>query len=50
VLVPPNNHGGLGRAAYPAELIGKREGAALTGRLRHCRAAWDVAMSARNLD
>jgi hypothetical protein len=47
VLVRPGGHGSLPRQAYPPELIGPREGAALKGVLRHCRSAWDVAMAAR---
>jgi hypothetical protein len=48
VLVPPGGHGSLPAEAYPPELIGPREGRALSGKLRHCRSAWDVAMRVRN--
>ena len=49
-LVPPGRHGraaeGYGRAgllgAYPDGLVGARETSG-TGRLRHARAAWDLA-------
>lgn len=47
VVVPPGGHGSGPAGAYPPELIGPREGKALTGRLRHCRSAWDVAGAAR---
>jgi len=49
VLVPPGGHGSLPAEAYPSELIGPREGKALSGRLRHCRSAWDVACATRKL-
>lgn len=47
ILVPPAKHGGKPMAAYPDVLVGPRESAAGTGRLRHCRSAYDVALSAR---
>ena len=46
VSVPPGGHGTAPRSTYPPELIGAREGPKLTGRLRHCRSAWDVAGAA----
>lgn len=53
LLVPPDRHGraaeGYGRtgllAAYPDALVGPQETSG-TGRLRHVRAAWDVAAAA----
>lgn len=41
-MVRPNNHGGDPLAAYPPELVGSREKVG-TGKLRHVRAAYDIA-------
>lgn len=42
MVVPPAGHGSGPLMAYPAELVGPNEPAG-TGRLKHCRSAWDVA-------
>ena len=42
IVVPPGRHGSAPLKSYPAELVGARE-AKGTGRLRHCRSAWDIA-------
>lgn len=59
VLVRPGGHGKVPedlprgrhldawmRNEYPAELLPDKDGAAYTDRLRHCRAAWDLAKAA----
>lgn len=43
-LVNPS-HIATGQLGYPQALIGKREGPKLTGKLRHCRSAWDVVLT-----
>lgn len=48
VIVPPGGHGSLPLTAYPAELVGPRERTG-SGRLRHCRSAYDVIVHARRL-
>lgn len=45
VMVPPGGHGSNPLATYPTELVGPNEPKG-TGRLRHARSAWDVAMAA----
>ncbi len=47
MIVPPGGHGKAGRIGYPAALWGKTEGDAGTGKLRHVRAAFDIAGWAR---
>lgn len=49
VVVPAGGNGSGPKAAYPDELWGVREGPAGTGRLRHCRSAFDVAGAAVKL-
>jgi hypothetical protein len=46
VVVPPSRNGKAPRQLYPEALWGEREGDAGTGKLRHCRSAWDVAGAA----
>lgn len=48
VLVAPGGHGSGPLATYPAELVGEREQVG-TGRLRHLRSAWDIAITAERL-
>jgi hypothetical protein len=45
-VVRPRGNGAAPREAYPAVLWGVREGPAGTGKLRHCRSAYDVAQAA----
>lgn len=45
VLVPPANHGGDLLLAYPKELVAQNERKG-TGKRRHARSAYDVALSA----
>jgi len=44
VLIAPGNHGGNPLGAYPKQLRSPREKRG-AGKLRHCRSAWDVAMT-----
>lgn len=46
VVVPPGGHGSGPLAAYPPELVGPREKAG-TGKRRHVRSAYDVALAGR---
>lgn len=48
LLVPPGGHGAAPLQVYPKGLVGVRELKG-TGRLRHGRAAWDVAGYAATL-
>lgn len=46
-MVRPYKHGGMYAEWYPDELIGPREDRRkLTGKLRHCRSAYDVGCAA----
>jgi hypothetical protein len=46
--VPPGGHGSGPLTAYPQGLRGEQEKIG-TGKLRHCRSAWDIAGTARTL-
>jgi hypothetical protein len=47
IEIPPGGNGSGLLACYPRELVGPRErGLTGTGRLRHCRSAWDAAAQA----
>lgn len=46
MVIPPARHGTGPRQAYPDQLWSPREHVG-QGELRHCRAAWDVALAAR---
>lgn len=46
LVIPPGKNGKGPRRNYPAALWGAREEKG-TGRLRHCRSAWDVALQVR---
>ena len=48
LLVPPGDNGSAPLQTYPSELVGKRERSG-AGVLRHCRSAWDVARTARQI-
>lgn len=48
IVVPPAGLGSGPLAAYPDALRGPRERTG-SGRLRHCRSAWDVALAAQRV-
>lgn len=48
VMVPPGRNGSRPLHFYPTELVGPHE-AKGTGKLRHCRSAWDVAGAAKTV-
>jgi hypothetical protein len=49
VIVDPAEHGKGPRNAYPPSLWGRNESEKGTGRLRHCRSAWDIAGAVKTL-
>lgn len=48
-LVPPGEHGQAPLQTYPPQLVGPRETTGTTGRLRHARSAFDIALAGRRL-
>lgn len=45
VIVPPGGNGSAPLGTYPSALVGSNERVG-TGKMRHCRSAWDVSLTA----